>query len=162
MTLRAALVLLLEDARVADLRARFDPVGTAAGIPPHITLLIPFGGDEQAAEELFASWSPLRFSLTRVEEFPGVVWLAPEPNGELRTRILELYERFPDWPPYDGEFPEPIPHATVGKGDVAAAVRAEAEALLPVTFELREAALLAESETDRWHELRRFPFRGGP
>jgi hypothetical protein len=168
VTLRAALVLLLEDPRLGELRARFDPVGTAAGIPLHITLLFPFGPDEDGVEEFFAAWSPLRFSLARVEEFPGAAWLAPEPDDELRARILELYARFPDWPPYGGEFPEPIPHAAVGKmpdgvpqEDVAAAVRAAAKPLLPVAFELREAALLAEREPDRWHEVRRFPFRGG-
>jgi 2'-5' RNA ligase len=168
VSLRAALVLLLEDARLVELRARFDPVGTAAGIPPHITLLIPFGPDEDGVAELFASWSPLRFSLTRVEEFPEVLWLAPEPDDELRRRILELYARFPEWPPYGGEFPDPVPHATVGKvaegasqADMTAAVRAAAEPLLPVPFEVREAALLAESTPDRWHEVRRFPFEGG-
>jgi 2'-5' RNA ligase len=168
VSLRGALVLLLDDSRLAALRARFDPVGTAAGIPLHITLLIPFGADEEGVEELFAGWSPLRFSLTRVEEFRGVLWLAPEPDDELRARILELYARFPQWPPYGGDFPEPRPHATVGKvpdgvpqADVAAAVRGAAEPLLPVEFEVREAALLAESIPDRWHEVRRFPFEGG-
>lgn len=166
MNLRTALVLLLEEPRLAELRARFDPVGTAAGIPLHITLLIPFGADEDGVEELFANWAPLGFSLARVEEFPGVLWLAPEPDGELRSRILEVHARFPHWPPYGGEFPEPIPHATVGKvpdgvrqADAAAAVRAAAEPLLPVEVEVREAALLEEVAPDRWREARRFPFR---
>jgi 2'-5' RNA ligase len=166
VSLRTALVLLLDEPRLAELRARFDPIGTAAGIPPHITLLIPFGAREDGAEELFAGWDPLRFLLTRVEEFPGVLWLAPEPDGELRSRILEVYARFPQWPPYGGEFPDPIPHATVGKvpdgvpqADVAAAVRAAAEPLLPVAFELREAGLLEEVALDRWREARRFSFR---
>jgi 2'-5' RNA ligase len=168
VSLRGALVLLLEEPRLAELRARFDPVGTAAGIPLHITLLFPFGREEEGVEHFFAGWSPLRFSLTRVVEFPGVLWLAPEPDEELRARTLELYARFPEWPPYGGEFPEPIPHATVGKVpagesqvDVAAAVRAAADPLLPVPFELHEAALLAESAPDRWYEVRRFPFGGG-
>jgi 2'-5' RNA ligase len=168
VSLRGALVLLLEEPRLAELRARFDPVGTAAGIPLHVTLLFPFGREEDGVEELFARWSPLRFSLTRVAEFPGVLWLAPEPDEELRARILELYAGFPGWPPYGGEFPEPTPHATVGKvpkgesqADVAAAVRAAADPLLPVPFELREAALLVETAPDRWREGRRFPFQDG-
>ena len=168
MSLRAALVLPLDEPRLAELRARFDPVGTAAGIPLHITLLFPFGRDEDGVVDALAGWSPLAFSLTRVTEFPGVLWLAPEPDDELRARILELYARFPEWPPYGGEFPEPIPHATVGKvpagesqEEVAATVRAAAEPLLPVRFELHEAALLEETAPDRWREARRFPFRGG-
>ena len=75
MSLRGALVLLLDDPALAEVRARFDPVGTAAGIPLHI--------------------------------------------------------------------------------------RAAAAPLLPVAFEVREAALLAERAPDAWHEVRRFPFRGG-
>ena len=168
MSLRAALVLLLEEPRLAELRARFDPVGTAAGIPLHITLLFPFGRDEDGVSDFLGGWAPLRFSLTRVEEFPGVLWLAPEPDDELRARILELYARFPGWPPYGGEFPEPIPHATVGKvpegssqEEVGAVVRAAAAPLLPAPFEAREAALLVETEPDRWREARRLPFQGG-
>ena len=76
MSLRAALV------------PRFDAAGTAKGIPLHITLLFPFGPREEGLDEVFAPWSPLRFSLTRVETFPGVAWLAPEPDDELRERIL--------------------------------------------------------------------------
>ena len=160
MSLRAALVLLLREPRLEELRARFDPEGTAKGLPLHITLLFPFGAHENGVGELFARWRPLRFSLTRVEEFPGVVWLAPEPDEELRERILELYARYPQYPPYDGDFSEPIPHATVGKGDVAEAVRAEAGPLLPVQFEVEAATLLEEVAPDRWRRGKSFPFEG--
>jgi 2'-5' RNA ligase len=160
VTLRTALVLLLPEPRLEELRARFDPVGTAAGIPLHITLLFPFGLDEEGAAELFARWSPLRFSLTRVETFPDVVWLAPEPDEELRERMLELYARYPHYPPYGGEFPDPIPHATVGKGDVAEAVRAAAETLLPVEFEVRTATMMEEVAPDQWRVGKSFPFEG--
>jgi len=161
VSLRAALVLLLPEPRVEELRARFDPEGTAAGIPLHITLLFPFGARASGVEEFFARWSPLRFSLARVEAFPGAVWLAPEPDEELHERILELYARYPEYPPYDGEFPDPIPHATVGKGDVAEAVRVAAEPLLPVEFEVDAATLIEEVAPDRWHAGKRFPFEGG-
>ena len=160
MSLRTALVLLLPEPRLEELRARFDPEGTAAGIPLHITLLFPFGTHEDGVEELFARWSPLRFSLARVEAFPGAVWLAPEPDDELRERILELYARYPGYPPYGGEFPEPIPHATVGKGDVAEAVRVAAEPFLPVEFEVGAATLMEEVAPDRWRAGERFPFEG--
>jgi 2'-5' RNA ligase len=169
VSLRAALVLPLEEPRLEELHVHFDQKSIAMGIPLHITLLFPFGPEEDGVEELFAGWPPLSFSLARVEEFPGVVWLAPEPVDELRARILGLYARFPHWPPYGGEFPEPIPHATVGQvpegasqAEVAAAVRAAAEPLLPVPFSVGEAALLVETEPDRWREARRFPFLGSP
>ena len=161
MSLRAALVLLLPEPRLEELRARFDPVRAAAGIPLHITLLFPFGVHEDGVGEFFARWSPLRFSLARVETFPDVVWLAPEPDEELRSRILELYARYPQYPPYEGEFPDPIPHATLGQpGDVADAVRAAAEPLLPVEFEVRAATLMEEVAPDRWRAGPSFPFEG--
>jgi 2'-5' RNA ligase len=160
VSLRAALVLLLPDPRLEELRTRFDAEAVAAGIPLHVTLLFPFGPGESGLEELFARWSPLRFSLTRVEEFPGVAWLAPEPDGELRGRILELYARYPQYPPYGGEFPEPVPHATVGQGDVAEAVRAAAEPLLPIEFEVGAATVMEEVAPDRWRVGESFPFEG--
>ena len=161
MSLRAALVLLLREPRLEELRARFDPEGTAKGLPLHITLLFPFGAHEDGVGELFARWRPLRFSLTRVEEFPGAVWLAPEPAEELRQRILEVYARYPQYPPYDGEFPDPVPHATVGQpGDVAEAVRAAAEPLLPIEFDVRAATLMEEVAPDRWRAGPSFPFEG--
>jgi 2'-5' RNA ligase len=173
VSLRTALVLPLDEPRLAALRKRFDPVGTAAGIPPHITLLIPFAApdavDHAPLEAFFARWTPLRLALARVEEFPGVVWLAPEPVRDVRERILEVYARFPEFPPYEGEFLDPVPHATVGavpeesaQADVAAGVRAAAEPLLPLELEVRAASLLEEVAPGRWREAARFPFRGAP
>jgi 2'-5' RNA ligase len=160
VNLRGALVLLLPEPRLEALRARFDAKAVAAGIPLHVTLLFPFGPREDGLEELFAPWSPLRFSLTRVETFPGVAWLAPEPDDELRERILEVYARYPQYPPYGGELPDPVPHATVGQGDVAEAVRAAAEPLLPVGCEVRAATLMEEVAPDRWRVGESFPFEG--
>jgi 2'-5' RNA ligase len=162
VSLRGALVLVLPEPRLEELRARFDTKAKAAGIPLHITLLFPFGLGESGLEELFARWSPLRFSLTRVKTFPdAAVWLAPEPVDELRERILELYARYPQYPPYGGEFPDPTPHATVGQpGDVVEAVRAAAEPLLPVEFEVRAATLIEEVAPDRWRAGPSFPFEG--
>jgi hypothetical protein len=74
--------------------------------------------------------------------------------------MLELYARYPQYPPYGGEFPDPHPHATVGKGDVAEAVRAAAEPLLPVEFEVGAATLMEEVAPDRWRVGTSLPFEG--
>jgi hypothetical protein len=82
-------------------------------------------------------------------------------DDELRERILEVYARFPRYPPYGGEFPGPVPHATVGQpGDVAEAVRAAAEPLLPVEFEVGAATLMEEVGPERWRGGESFPFEG--
>ena len=162
MSLRGALVLVLPEPRLEAIRARFDARAVAAGIPLHITLLFPFGLGEDGLEEVFAPWSPLRISLARVEVFPeAAAWLAPEPVDELRRRILELYARYPQYPPYGGEFPDPTPHATVGQpADVADAVRAAAEPLLPIELEVGAATLMEEVAPDRWRAGPSFPFEG--
>ena len=162
MSLRGALVLVLPEPRLEELRARFDAKAVAAGILLHVTLLFPFGLGESGLEELFARWSPLRFALTRVETFPeAAVWLAPEPVEELRERIVELYARYPQYPPYGGEFPDPAPHATVGQpADVVEAVREAAEPLLPIEFEVGAATLMEEVAPDRWRAGPSFPFEG--
>jgi len=162
VSLRGALVLVLPEPRLEAIRARFDAKAVATGIPLHITLLFPFGLGEGGLEEVFAPWSPLRISLTRVEVFPeAAVWLAPEPVEELRRRILELYARYPQYPPYGGEFPDPTPHATVGQpADVADAVRAAAEPLLPIELEVGAATLMEEVAPDCWRAGPSFPFEG--
>jgi 2'-5' RNA ligase len=162
VSLRGALVLVLPEPRLEAIRARFDARAVAAGIPLHITLLFPFGLGEDGLEEVFAPWSPLRFSLARVEVFPeAAAWLAPEPVDELRRRILELYARYPQYPPYGGEFPDPTPHATIGQpADVADAVRAAAEPLLPIELEVGAATLMEEVAPDRWRAGPSFPFEG--
>jgi 2'-5' RNA ligase len=162
VSLRGALVLVLPEPRLEKLRARFDGKAVAAGIPLHITLLFPFGLGESGLDELFGRWSPLRFSLTRVETFPeAAVWLAPEPVDELRGRILELYARYPQYPPYGGEFPDPVPHATVGQpAGVVEAVREAAEPLLPVELEAGAATLMEEIAPERWRAGTSFPFEG--
>jgi fermentation-respiration switch protein FrsA (DUF1100 family) len=82
-------------------------------------------------------------------------------RDELRERILELYARYPQYPPYGGEFPDPVPHATVGQpADVAEAVRAAAEPLLPVEFEVGAATLMEEVAPERWRAGPSFPFEG--
>ena len=104
MSLRSALVLVLPEPRLEELRARFDARAKAAGIPLHVTLLFPFGLGESGLDELFARWSPLRFSLTRVETFPVSVggftrdvgfYDAPLGDGAraLLVDCPELYDR---------------------------------------------------------------------
>jgi 2'-5' RNA ligase len=168
--------LVLDDAIAAlgPVRAEFDPVGTAAGIPLHVTLLFPFAPPDTVDDAVlaglarfFAARAPFAFTLARVAEFPGVLYAVPEPGEALETCMRDLWAEFPDWPPYGGEFTEPVPHATLGKvppdGDQAALRRRldrRVEGLLPIPVSVAEASLLEEVEPDRWRETRRFPLGG--
>jgi 2'-5' RNA ligase len=118
----------------------------------HVTLLAPFAGegeldDGMSAElaSLFADVTSFEFRLTRVAEFPGgVMYLTPEPAGPFRQLTHELWQRFPEYPPYGGAFDEVVPHLTVPvpEGEHAAAVRFELEPRLPIMAHAREAALV--------------------
>jgi 2'-5' RNA ligase len=165
--LRTALVLVLDDARPAlePVRAEFHAESVARGIPLHVTVLFPFVAPDavpvRTLEALFASFPPLDLSLTRLAEFPGVVYAVPEPDTELLTLMHAVHARFPETPPYEGEFEEVIPHATLSEGAPLDAVAGRCESLLPIACHVHEVTLLMESAPDRWAEGRRFALRGG-
>jgi len=165
-------VLILDDARAVlePVRAEFYPEGVAAGIPLHLTLLFPFvpieAVDEEQLAGFFAGYAPLAFSLTRLAEFPGVVYAVPDPDSALLACMRDLWALFPDTPPYEGEFAEVVPHATLAEvpaGDdqerIAAEIRSRLAGQLPIECRVDDASLLEEYEPERWREARRFPFR---
>ncbi|HET6698527.1 MAG TPA: 2'-5' RNA ligase family protein [Nocardioidaceae bacterium] len=133
----------------------------------HITLLGPFAdlpeldeGVHAELTDLFADVLPFGFELTSVSEFPaGTTYLVPEPAAPFRQLTHELVRRFPEFPPYGGEFDDVVPHLSVPTVPAQDhdALRAEIEPLLPITGHAREAALYwwgpGESRT-----LQVFPF----
>lgn len=159
-------MLVPEDARPAlePVRHAFDPATVARGIPLHITLLYPFVGRDEIDDDLFgvltalfARCPPLQFALTEVREWPGVAWAAPEPAEPIVSLSRAIWESFPNHSPYDGEFGEPTPHATLAeKAGVATAVRARCARLLPIDCTVREVTLLAERAPGQWEALHRF------
>jgi hypothetical protein len=142
----------------------------AIGIPLHVTLLYPYAPpdqvDEAALTDFFAQRDALTVTLIGLAEWPRVVYAVPEPLGELLAMMRALWELFPEYPPYGGEIADPVPHATLAEleegeslAEVAAGIRAKAEALFPIMCNVRDVALLEEYEPDRWRERRRFPLR---
>jgi 2'-5' RNA ligase len=160
-----ALVIAIDNAEPFDeVRRELMPSVVATGIPFHVTLLVPFGSEAELVREaraFFAEQVPLEFELTRVATWPDVVYLVPEPDDELRALMKALFVRFPQWPPYEGIHDEVIPHATLGEGVDAAAVRAEIERRvaphLPHRCQARDVAFLEEFTEGRWRERERFP-----
>jgi 2'-5' RNA ligase len=173
LILRTAVAIVLDDARaqLEPIRAKLDPLAVAAGIPLHVTLLFPFV--PQAAldravlgslDEFFAMRTRFRLTLTELREFSAVVYAAPEPVGELKRWVAELWERFPGYPPYEGEFDEVIPHATLGtweepdrREEVVALARQLTREMFPLACTIQDVALLEEQAPDKWRERRRFP-----
>jgi 2'-5' RNA ligase len=175
LSLRTAVTIVLDDARdqLEPVRAELDPNAVAAGIPLHVTLLFPFVPPEavdetviRSLEELFAARAPLTLTLVELDEFPGVVYAVPEPGNELKQWVAKLTERFPEYPPYGGQFADVVPHATLGAWDepqrrdeFVARARELTQGMFPLACAIDDVALLEEYAPDRWRERRRFPLR---
>jgi 2'-5' RNA ligase len=116
-----------------------------------------------AARGVFARFEPFALELTRLEEWPGVLWAAPEPADRVRALIEALIAAFPEFPPYEGEFPDPAPHATLAVVDeavqagAAAALRARLAPLLPARFAVDAVTVMEEREPERWVVGRTLP-----
>ena len=107
------------DEVVGRWRHEHDPVA-AAGVPAHITLIVPWlppgeitGADLADLDEMLEDVKAFEFVLDHVDWFGRrVLWVAPEPAAP----FLRLTDRLADHfgtPPWDDEFDEVIPHLTV-------------------------------------------------
>jgi len=119
-----------------------------------------------ALTDFFARRAGFTLTLVGIAEFPRVVYAAPEPRDELGAMMRALWEKFPDYPPYEGEIADPVPHATLAEleqdasqADIVAGIRARTESLFPLTCAIRDVALLEEHAPNRWRERQRFPLR---
>lgn len=107
-------------------RMAHDP-SAPAGVPAHITLLVPWIAPQRLADSHLAALDQLLsdvgcfdFALTGVGWFGDkVLWLSPEPAAPFVELTRRVAERF-GTPPWGGEFSEVVPHLTVGLADGAA------------------------------------------
>ncbi|MGH3080597.1 MAG: 2'-5' RNA ligase family protein [Gaiellaceae bacterium] len=139
----------------------------AEGMRPHITLLIPFVpasdadvGVENHLRHVFSGFEPFGYSLERVERWPDVLYLAPEPAQPFIDLTQALVAEFPDLRPYDGRHTDVVPHATVAEIDdtaTAARITAELEPQLPFRCQLVEAVVVERGSDHRWRERAAFP-----
>ena len=163
--LRSALVVALPEVAQAvdDWRERTCADRPSAGVPPHVTILFPFVPAAELGEEtidrvrrLFARFPSFDVVLRDLRRFPGVLYLAPEPDEPFLRLIEAAAAVYPERPPYGGEISldEVVPHVTVTHGDPALLDVAEADvaAALPIASSVREVVLLEEVEPDweRW------------
>jgi 2'-5' RNA ligase superfamily protein len=137
---------------------RTNATGPSQGIPPHVTVLSPAApsdiGDALDGFEAF----DVEFRETR--RFAEVVYLAPEPPEPFAEMTRAVWSRFPEWPPYGGEFlPDITPHPTVAWGALLDEAEADVRPRLPVRVRAREALLLGEVETGRWEQRASYPLR---
>jgi 2'-5' RNA ligase len=158
---RPASTLIVPVPAAAEL---LDESAREAGMPPHITLVYPFipagridGAVEAELASVLGATAPFEFRLERVGRFPGVVYLAPEPAEPFAALVQALLGRWPEHPPYGGEFEELVPHLTVAYG---AAAPAGVEEALPLEATAREVWLMTRTP-GAWVPRARFPLGGG-
>ncbi|HVB54682.1 MAG TPA: 2'-5' RNA ligase family protein [Candidatus Acidoferrales bacterium] len=100
----------------------YETQAAADGMPPHLTLLWPWvepvgDADILRLKAALADLEPFQIRLTATGRFPGVVYLAPEPVGQLVALARRIWSAFPEIRPYGGELDhEPILHLTAAKG----------------------------------------------
>ncbi len=151
------------DSVVGRWRYEHDPVA-AAGVPAHITLVVPWLPPEEINEadlaELETEMADVRafdFVLARVDWFGRrVLWLAPVPAEPFLKLTHRLAARF-HTPPWEDEFDEVIPHLTVAHasdGVELVPVAADVATRLPVRCRAQEVWVMIGGG-GRWDLLHR-------
>lgn len=146
-------------------RDRRDP-SASAGVPAHVTVLFPFLDASRIDEGVYAAIGEVLGRHQSFEarfdycgRFPGVLYLAPEPDTGFRRLTKAIVERWPENPPFGGQFDDVVPHLTVARGqDEAVVEKAEADLLtgLPVVAQVSSVDLLVHDGT-RWRQRASFP-----
>ncbi|WP_223267355.1 2'-5' RNA ligase family protein [Streptosporangium nondiastaticum] len=93
------------------------------------------------------------------ERFPGVLYLAPVPDAQVRQLTEEITARWPEAPPYGGKFSEVVPHLTIADGpDDAVLDETETSILphLPIASRVSSVDLMVHDGA-RWQTRVSFP-----
>ena len=108
---------------VGELRMRLDRVASL-GVPAHVTALFPFVAaasiDADVLDRIAVvarASGPFDYLFSRTAWFgDDVLYLAPEEPTPFRDLMARLWEAFPAYPPYGGQFADVVPHLTIGEG----------------------------------------------
>lgn len=135
-----------------------------------MTILYPFKSPRelttdviQSLDELFSKFPGFGASFMESRRFPGVLYLSPEPDEVFQRLTKIVTNRFPETPPYGGQFADIIPHLTVAQvsdperlDEIAAEFERKARVRLPIQASVKETALM-DNESGRWKVRMRFP-----
>jgi 2'-5' RNA ligase len=153
---------------VGGWRSQFDSAA-AAGVLAHITVLYPFLGRDRVdasvlaeLDALLAKHQAFDLQLTQCRRFPGVLYLAPEPETELRALTAAIASRWPEAPPYGGQFADVVPHLTIAHSqepEVFDVIESDVCGRLPVTERIASVQLIIYTG-DHWQQAQSFLLAG--
>lgn len=133
------------------------------GAPLHVTVMYPFlparsvrGAAEAAVADLARGIEPFDFALTRLGQFPGVQYLAPEPAASFVGITERIQHRWPSCQPYDGAYDSVTPHVTVVFADRPPQPPEVMRRDLPISSRASELWLLEQTPRG-WRTKARFP-----
>jgi 2'-5' RNA ligase len=166
---QSALIVEVPEAEpaVGQHRARLD-ASAPLGIPAHVTVLFPFmppGKINEAVltqlERLFAAVSQFGFRLDHTDWFgDAVLWLAPRDPGPFRALTRRVFQAFPAFPPFEGQFDEAVPHLTVGQSHPPSDLRTAEESVqthLPIDAHATAVTLMTQqSAAGQWTKAATF------
>lgn len=142
---------------VGPARSAYD-TSAAFGVPAHVTVLYPFLPIDAVGAEVLAELGGIctsvpvfDVSFAEVRQWPGVGYLAPDPEAPFRELTAKLAARWPDHRPYGGAFDDVVPHLTIAEGDADALATAEAMVRpgLPIATRVERVDLIA-FDGSRW------------
>ena len=156
-----AIVVVVPEAEpaVGDLYRRHTRSGRE-GMPPHVTLLIPFADSESLpldeVRAVLEDFDPFAFELAEPRRFEPasgpILWLAPEPAAPFVALTEALVEAFPEYRPYGGVFDDIVPHLTVAvtrDGGLLDGIERDLVAALPIAARA-DAATIVHRVDGRW------------
>jgi 2'-5' RNA ligase len=157
------------DSVVGRWRHLHDPVA-AAGVPAHITLLVPWLPPEEISQadlaeldDVLRDVKAFDFELAHVDWFGRrVLWVAPEPAAPFLELTSLLADSF-GTPPWEDEFDEVVPHLTVAHasdGVELVPVAADVAGRLPVSCRAEEVWVMVGDGT-RWTLRHQVALAGG-
>jgi len=160
----AVVVLLPElEPLIGEWRRRYTRDGSR-GMPPHVTLIVPFADSSgvdyrrEALGRVLGEFRQFEVTLSKTARFEGLLYLRPEPEEPFVALTEALVEAFPAFLPYGGEFEETVPHATVAEGDedLLAGLAQDLIARLPVKARV-ERVWVVENAPSGWRRHTAFP-----
>jgi len=158
-------------AGVERFRRRLDP-SSRYGMPAHVTVLFPFVSPAEITDDVeeelrtvFAGHPSFDFALSDVRWFDDrVVYLAPTPAEPFRQLTMSVWDRFPACLPYEGAYPDVVPHVCIGEDAPGILMRGAGWLVgrrLPLQGRVTEVWLMTVGDPEPTYRLRTaFPLGG--